>query len=96
MDKLNANMVHGLDDAQVEASRKFYGDNKPLPRETKSVCDMIMENLGDAFIILLIVAACVELVLGIWQEGWGHGWVDGASIFFAVGLITTVNVCNSY
>jgi len=66
MDKLKANEIHGLDDAQVLASRKFYGDNAPLERPTKSVCDMIMENLGDAFIILLMIAACVELVLGIW------------------------------
>jgi P-type E1-E2 ATPase len=57
---------------------------------------MIMENLGDYFIILLLIAAAVELVLGIWQEGWGHGWVDGASIFMAVVIITTVNVVNSY
>jgi magnesium-transporting ATPase (P-type) len=57
---------------------------------------MIMENLGDYFIILLLIAACVELVLGIWQEGWAHGWVDGVSIFLAVIIITTVNVVNSY
>lgn len=63
---------------------------------TKTICDMIMENLGDYFIILLLIAAGVELVLGIWQEGWAHGWIDGLSIFIAVVIITTVNVVNSY
>lgn len=46
--------------------------------------------------ILLMIAAGVELVLGIWQEGWSTGWIDGASIFMAVAIITSVNVVNSY
>lgn len=46
--------------------------------------------------ILLMIAATVELILGVWQEGWSSGWIDGASIFLAVVIITTVNVSNSY
>jgi magnesium-transporting ATPase (P-type) len=96
IEKLHTHKERGLTAKQVEISRAYYGNNAPLERKTKTICDMIMENLGDYFIILLLIAAGVELVLGVWQEGWKHGWVDGVSIFLAVIIITTVNVVNSY
>ena len=39
---------------------------------------------------ILLLAALVAGVIGVINDGWSHGWIEGASIFFAVGIIVTV------
>ena len=34
--------------------------------------------------------------IGIINDGLAHGWIEGASIFFAVGIIVTVTAGNNY
>lgn len=45
---------------------------------------------------MLIAAAAVSLVLGIINEGWAKGWIEGLSIFIAIAIIITVNTSNNY
>lgn len=45
---------------------------------------------------ILLLAAFVALVIGIINDGLAHGWIEGASIFFAVGIIVTVTAGNNY
>ena len=44
----------------------------------------------------LLVAAFVSLVIGVINDGWDVGWIDGASIFFAVFFITSVSAGTNY
>jgi len=41
-----------------------------------------------------MVAAAISLVVGILQEGWHHGWLDGVSILIAILIILSVNTVN--
>ena len=45
---------------------------------------------------ILLLAALVALIIGIINDGLAHGWIEGASIFFAVGIIVTVTAGNNY
>lgn len=71
-----------------------YQSNKPTPIITKGVWEIVKDNLNDKFTIILIIAACVSLALGIYTEGLKYGWIDGLSITIAVVIITTVNTVN--
>jgi magnesium-transporting ATPase (P-type) len=50
--------------------------------------------LEDPFNVILIIAAVVSLILGVYQQGWKYGWIDGLSICIALTIITTVNTAN--
>ena len=45
---------------------------------------------------ILCLAAVVSLVLGILTEGISEGWLEGASILLAIGLIVSVTSVNNY
>lgn len=38
----------------------------------------------------------MSLVLGIINDGWKNGWIEGASIFLAIAIILTVNTVQNY
>lgn len=73
-----------------------FGSNENKPRRIKTLCELILENFEDFILKVLCVAAVVTLILGIWQEGWEHGWIDGVSIIMAVVIITAVTAGNNY
>lgn len=58
---LGSSVATGIvgDEKDLAERREKFGDNKPLPRKTKTICDIICEQLKDLFIILLIVAAII-------------------------------------
>ena len=45
---------------------------------------------------ILLLAALVALIIGVINDGWAHGWIEGASIFFAVAIIVIVTAGNNY
>lgn len=57
---------------------------------------MIIECFEDLMLRILLLAALVAGVIGVINDGWEHGWIEGASIFFAVGIIVTVTAGNNY
>lgn len=82
------------DERDVAERRQRYGDNKPKPRKTKTICGIICEQLKDMFVILLGIAAVVSLTVGVIESGWKEGWLDGVSILVAILIITGVNTIN--
>ena len=44
----------------------------------------------------LLVTSFVSLVIGVINDGWDVGWIDGSSIIFAVSIITSVTAGNKY
>ena len=45
---------------------------------------------------ILLLAATVSLVIGIWKEGLAKGWYEGITIYFAILIIVTVTAFNDY
>ena len=48
---------------------RIYGTNAPKIIPTKSLCRLILEQLGDPILRILVIAALIALVLGISKEG---------------------------
>lgn len=95
---LKTNMKTGIEgSAQDLATRKkVFGMNAKRLAKTKSLFDLIGDCFEDVMLRVLLLAAFVSLVIGIINDGIEHGWIEGASIFFAVGIITFVTVGNNY
>jgi P-type Ca2+ transporter type 2B len=73
-----------------------YGANtKRLPK-IRTLCELILENFEDRILQILLIAAAVALIIGIWKDGIEHGWVEGLSIFIAVTIIVSVTAGNNY
>ena len=45
---------------------------------------------------ILIAAATLSLMIGIWREGLEKGWYEGVTIYLAVLIIVTVTAANDY
>ena len=82
--------------ANIEKRTKRYGSNTPAPILIDSIFEIVYANLADPFVVVLIIAAFVSLFIGIYNEGFKYGWIDGVSISVAIVIITTVNTANEY
>ena len=81
---------------EIEQRRSIFDSNeKRLPR-LKTLWKLICEALDDTILRILILAAFVNLVIGIVTEGWEEGWIDGAAILVAVVIIVAVTAGNDY
>ncbi len=64
-------------------------------RKTKTCCELLLAPFEDTILKILIVAAVVQLIIGVVQHG-AAGMVDGVSIFLAIAIITFVTAGNDY
>lgn len=80
---------------EIEERTLYYGKNKLPPPECRSLKEIILENFGDRINQLLIVAAIVSIIIGLFREG-VSGLIEGASILIALIIIITVSSANNY
>ena len=73
-----------------------FGENKKRLPRIRSLCELIAEAFGDRILQILLLAATVSLIIGVIQSGWGHGWIEGSSIYLAVIIIVSVTSGNNY
>lgn len=95
---LRTDLKKGIEGTEedVQARAEKYGANtKRLPK-IRTLCELIMENFEDRILQILLIAAGVALIIGIWKDGIEHGWVEGLSIFIAVTIIVSVTAGNNY
>ena len=71
-----------------------HGANTRHVREVQSVCDLIKNVFEDFILKVLCVAAVVATVVGIYNDGFSIGWIDGVSILVAIVIIIIVTVGN--
>ena len=71
-----------------------HGSNTHHVREVNSVCDLIKNVFDDFILKVLMVAAVVATAVGIYNDGFALGWVDGVSILVAIVIIVVVTVGN--
>lgn len=57
---------------------------------------MILECFEDLMLQILVIASFVSTVIGIIEEGWETGWMEGAAIMIAIILIVSVTAGNNY
>ncbi len=76
----------GLNDEEVIKSRENYGENRLTPPERPSWIKLYIENFKDPIIRILIVAALLSLVIGIFE----HEFVETIGIIIAIILATSI------
>ena len=56
---------------------------------------LFFESFEDTTLIVLIVAAVVSLIVGIYENP-ATGWIEGSAILFAVVLVAVVTATNNF
>jgi len=56
---------------------------------------MILEPFEDFIMKVLVFAAIVSLIGGVYEHGWS-GCIEGVAIIFVIILIVIVTTCNEY
>lgn len=79
----------------INSGNRYGTNTKRLPK-IRTLCELILENFEDKILQILLLAAFVSLVIGIINDGWAHGWVEGTSIFIAIFIIVSVTAGNNY
>lgn len=95
--KLKTNFKTGLnsDTKNLEQRRAEYGANMFPEPPCQTWMDMFIESFEDTTLIVLIVAAVVSLIVGLYEDP-SKGWIEGAAILFAVLIVAVVTACNNY
>ena len=62
----------------------------------KTLWELILACFDDPMLKALLVAAFVSLVIGVINDGWDVGWIEGSSIFFALFIIISVSAGTNY
>jgi len=55
-----------------------------------------LEAFEDKILRILCLSAIVSLLIGILENGWQEGWIEGSAILVAVVIIVTVTSGNNY
>lgn len=84
--------LHGLTSAQVEESRRLYGDNVLTPPPRDPWWKLYLQKFEDPVIRILIIAAVITLIVGFVD---GH-FAEGVGIIIAILLATTLGFVNEY
>ena len=82
---------------QREKRIEAFDSNERPPEEPIIFCDFVLTALQDQIIIILIIAAIVELVIGmVFGDHPELDWVEGVCIIIAVFVVVSVGSINDY
>lgn len=99
-DKLNVNLKIGLsekDEKDQNLRKSLFGENYIPPSKSKSIFQLMIEAAQDVTIMVLCAAGVISLILGLTvDEHPETGWIEGASIMFAVVLVIMITALNDY
>lgn len=89
---------YGIDDSKesLQHRKEKFGDNARRVPKTTGICEMVMETFEDKILRILLLAAFVSLLIGVYQEGIQKGWIEGCTIYLAISIIIVVTVSNDY
>ena len=95
MSKLKTDPKRGID--SIDNRENDFGSNKVFVEEPPTFCEFVCEALDDLMIKILIVAAIVQIVLGVTLgDNPSQDWADGFSIVIAVIVVTLVGSITNY
>ena len=93
--KLNTNFKKGLLDGDISRQSELFGINELPEPDANSWFDLLWESFEDETVIVLMIAAVVSLVIGVYENP-SHGWIEGTTILVAVLIVVVVTACNNY
>jgi magnesium-transporting ATPase (P-type) len=73
-----------------------FGSNEIPKIHLKTLWELILACFDDPMLKALLVAAFVSIVIGVINDGWDVGWIEGSSIFFALFIIISVSAGTKY
>ena len=86
---------YGVPDTTVEKRRDLFGSNTLPASPRKSFFQLFIDTFDDATLQILIVAAIVSLVIGIYDDP-ATGYVEGVAILAACLIVSVVTAINDY
>ena len=88
--KLNSSADEGINNPS-EARIENFGINKIFEEPPASFMSFLKESLSELMIVILLSAAIIQIIIGCTiSEQKKTGWLDGASVLFAVFVVVTV------
>ena len=95
MNKLRTDPKNGV--SSLENRENDFGSNKVFVEPVPPFCSYVCEALEDLMVRILIVAAIVQIILGVTLgEDPAKDWIDGLSIIIAVLVVTLVGSITNY
>ena len=85
LDELQTDPERGLSDAEVDARRAKFGENRMADRKKKSLFIRFIEQFKDVMIVILLIAAVVSFIVAC-VEGDPMEFIEPALIVFIVVL----------
>ena len=79
----------------IEMRQREFGTNFIPEPEPKTWISIFLGSFEDTTLIVLIAAAVVSLIVGMYDDP-KKGWIEGAAILFAVLLVACVTATNDY
>jgi P-type Ca2+ transporter type 2C len=92
---LHTNVSDGVDLGSVETRRTLYGENSLPTSPRKSFWTLFTETFEDATLRILMTAAAVSLVVGMYDDP-TTGYVEGCAILAACLIVSVVTAANDY
>lgn len=97
---IKTNMDMGLDfnnEKDLDKRKDFFSENTHEEPETVSFWDLLLEAFGDTFIQILIVAAVVQISIGLSPLAQSStDWIDGMAIVFAIVIVVLTSSVTNY
>lgn len=85
----------GASESSIEQRRALFGSNTLPSTPRKSFWQLFVDTFDDATLQILIVAAIVSLVIGIYDDP-STGYVEGMAILAACLIVSVVTALNDY
>lgn len=85
----------GVDSTSVPQRRELFGTNSLPSAPRNSFWQLFVDTFDDATLQILIAAAIVSLVIGVYDDP-TTGYVEGLAILAAVLIVSVVTAVNDY
>ena len=95
LELLGTHPDHGISEKTVDERRIVLGANALPSAPRKSFWQLFVDTFDDATLQILIVAAIVSLVIGIYDDP-ATGYVEGLAILAACLIVSFVTAINDY
>lgn len=92
--ELNTDYLAGLSQSEASERLKVYGQNKLVEKPPRSFLQKFIDQLKDAMVIILMVAAAISLGLSVYNalNGGEPEWIDPIAIMLIVAINALLGV----